>query len=294
MAAISSPLGPCSAIDVVSWLQTPVPVTPEPTPEPTPGPSPTPAPTSTLGPAPSEDRVGFPENYQENYQLLYVFDRADNVQVRVICGNDAAASAKAGEPLPYGSILVMETWRARRDDDGKPVLDDNGRFIREELGGIFIMRKEPGFGEAYEEQRSGEWEYVAFRPDQSYQSPPERTNSCAACHQIADEGKDFVFRLDLYSDPETASQPPEIAENEVNIFAYEFLPGNLEVTAGTTVTWINNDVIDHTVTASDGSFDSGTMLPGDSFSHTFDEPGTFEYLCSTHRGMAPAIITVVP
>lgn len=295
-AAISTQLGLCSALELVSALQTPVPVTPEPTPSPTEavGPTPTPAPTNTLGPAPSEDRVGFPEGYQENFHLMYVFDRPDNVQVRVICGNDVAASAQPGEPMPYGSILVMETWRAKRDADGAPVLDENGRFIRESLGGIFIMRKEPGFGEAYQDQRSGEWEYVAFRPDGEYSSSPERTNACAACHQIVGEENDYVFRLGLFFDQEAASTPPELGEHEVNIFDYQFLPGTLEVPVGTTVTWINNDVIDHTVTSSDGLFDSGDMLPGDSFSFTFSEAGEYEYVCTLHRGMAPATIIVTP
>lgn len=38
---------------------------------------------------------------------------------------------------------------------------------------------------------------------------------------------------------------------------------------GTTVTWINNDTVSHTVTADDASFDSGTLQPGQSYSRTF-------------------------
>jgi hypothetical protein len=110
---------------------------------------------------------------------------------------------KQGEPFPYGSILVMETWRAKLDADGKVVKDSDGHFIRESLGGIFVMRKEKGFGEAYQGLRTGEWEYVAFRPDESYLTPPQNTANCAACHVGAGEDKDWVFRADvLFFDPD--------------------------------------------------------------------------------------------
>src|SRR5262245_35894946 len=75
-----------------------------------------------MDPAPTEDRVGFPTGYRDNYAVLYVFDRPDNKQVRVIYGNKMAAAVRASEPFPYGSILVMETYRARVDEQGEVVL----------------------------------------------------------------------------------------------------------------------------------------------------------------------------
>src|SRR5215207_3431391 len=89
-----------------------------------------------LRPAPTEDRVGFPEGYQATYTHLYAFDRADNRQVRVVYGNAEAASATAGQPFPYGSILVMETYRALLDADGNSQLDAEGRFVRGEQAGL--------------------------------------------------------------------------------------------------------------------------------------------------------------
>ena len=58
-----------------------------------------------------------------------------------------------------------------------------------------------------------------------------------------------------------------------------------------TVTWINNDVAPHTVTALDGSFDSGIFNPGQSWTHTFTTPGTYTYHCTLHPWMS-GIITV--
>jgi hypothetical protein len=54
---------------------------------------------------------------------------------------------------------------------------------------------------------------------------------------------------------------------------------------GGTVTWSNDGQSAHTVTANSGSFDSGNLDPGQSFSHTFTQPGTFAYYCQYHRSL---------
>ncbi len=59
-------------------------------------------------------------------------------------------------------------------------------------------------------------------------------------------------------------------------------PGTVTVPAGATVTWVNRDDAMHTVTAADGSFDSGAIDGGGSWSHTFTEPGTYSYYCKPH------------
>lgn len=247
-------------------------------------------------PAPTEDRVGFPEGYQTNFGPFYLFDRPDNRSVRPVFANEQAASAKPGEPFPYGSILVMETYRAVVDEEGKPALDPDGRFQRGELGGIFVMRKEPGFGAEYGPQRNGEWEYVAFRPDGSYASPPQATNSCATCHLDAGGTRDWVWRANLffYGESGAVPQPPpglEAAGRAV-MQSYLFLPGSMTVRPGATVSWTNEDSALHTVVAGDGSFDSGRLPPGGRFSRTFDQPGTYPYSCVLHPSSMQATVVV--
>jgi plastocyanin len=64
--------------------------------------------------------------------------------------------------------------------------------------------------------------------------------------------------------------------------SYRFEPEVIEVDAGTTVTWTNNDDFPHNVHLLDGS-DASVSLPlGESGSLTFDDPGTVEYECSLH------------
>ena len=61
-----------------------------------------------------------------------------------------------------------------------------------------------------------------------------------------------------------------------------FVPQNISVQAGSTVTWTNNDAIQHTVTWDDRSVDSGLLSQNDTFSIKFDQPGTYGYFCIPH------------
>lgn len=234
-------------------------------------------------PAPTEDRVGFPEGWDTDYEELYVLDRPDNKQVRVIYGNDEAATAVAGEPFPYGSILVMATHSALLGEDETPTLDDAGRYQRGELGGLFVMRKEPGFGEAYEENRSGEWEYTAYRPDGSYITEPQASGRCAACHlQQIGADDDYVARAELFYHDASGAVPNGV------IRQYTFVPQAISVAEGATVTWYNDDVIEHTITSQ--AFDSGNLPRGATFSHTFEEAGEFSFACAIHPEMTGTVV----
>jgi plastocyanin len=69
-----------------------------------------------------------------------------------------------------------------------------------------------------------------------------------------------------------------------------YAPATRKIDPGTWVTWSNNGQDPHTVTADDGSFDSGNLDPSEGFSWYFDTPGTFTYACSFHAWMTGEII----
>lgn len=75
----------------------------------------------------------------------------------------------------------------------------------------------------------------------------------------------------------------------IDIMNFRFGDGQpLTVSVGTTVTWVNKDGAPHTVTG--GPLDSGTLNRNDSYSFTFTEPGTYEYICAFHPSMKHTII----
>lgn len=67
-------------------------------------------------------------------------------------------------------------------------------------------------------------------------------------------------------------------------------PGVLEVKVGDTVTWTNDDNTVHTATSVDGSFDSGFIQPGGTWSYTFTEAGEFNYFCTPHPWMRARVV----
>jgi plastocyanin len=78
---------------------------------------------------------------------------------------------------------------------------------------------------------------------------------------------------------------------EVSEEGIAFNPAEVTVSVGDTVTWTNNDSVGHDVTAdSFSSGDAGGMSPGDKFEHTFDEAGTFDYVCTVHPGMEGTVV----
>lgn len=92
--------------------------------------------------------------------------------------------------------------------------------------------------------------------------------------------------------PPAAAAPSNTAS--VTIQNFSFNPQTLTVAPGTTVTWTNTDAIQHTVTRDDRSVDSGLLGQGDTFSFTFNDPGTFGYFCIPHgspgAGMSGTVI----
>lgn len=71
-----------------------------------------------------------------------------------------------------------------------------------------------------------------------------------------------------------------------------FQPGETTVDVGTTVTWTNEDGVTHTTTSDDELWDSGNLSTDETFSFTFDEPGTYTYFCQIHPSQMQATIVV--
>ena len=86
------------------------------------------------------------------------------------------------------------------------------------------------------------------------------------------------------------SGAPGATAASASIFDFDFDPAELQVAAGTTLTWTNRGAAPHTVTAGDGSFDSGLVAAGGTFSQRFDTPGRFAYACAFHPEMTGAVV----
>jgi plastocyanin len=76
----------------------------------------------------------------------------------------------------------------------------------------------------------------------------------------------------------------------VTIKNFAFQPSTLTVGKGTTVTWVNEDSVGHTVTSNDGKFpSSGNLNNGDTYRVQFNDPGSYGYHCAPHPFMTGTI-----
>jgi plastocyanin len=74
-----------------------------------------------------------------------------------------------------------------------------------------------------------------------------------------------------------------------------YTPDSIEIIAGDTVSWSNDDTAAHTVTSGtpegpDGIFDSSLFMAGSTFEFTFDDVGTYPYFCMVHPWMTGEVI----
>jgi amicyanin len=77
---------------------------------------------------------------------------------------------------------------------------------------------------------------------------------------------------------------------EVRIINYNYEPETVTIPIGTTVTWVNLDSVQHTVTSRDNKFNSGMLNQNQTFSQLFTEPGDYEYYCIPHPYMVGKVI----
>jgi plastocyanin len=91
---------------------------------------------------------------------------------------------------------------------------------------------------------------------------------------------------------ETAHPAAQAAANivAVKIDNFSFGPQVITVAPGTKITWTNRDDIPHTVVSTEGVFKSKVLDTDESFSFTFDKPGTYPYFCSVHPKMTGTVV----
>lgn len=81
---------------------------------------------------------------------------------------------------------------------------------------------------------------------------------------------------------------------QISIANFVFAPAEITVAPGTKVTWSNDDGAPHGLAYNDGAKGTDVLLPGATFSRTYDQPGTFAYACAVHAYMTGKVIVRAP
>lgn len=123
----------------------------------------------------ANDRVQFAEKYKDG--VHYATVNRGGIREEIYTSPEAIAAAKAGRPMPNGTVIMMEDYRS-------------GKLHR-----YVVMEKQAGWGGVYPENvRAGDWEFREFAPDRT-PNMAENGQRCMSCHQ-SQAGQDFVFTSD--------------------------------------------------------------------------------------------------
>jgi plastocyanin len=98
-------------------------------------------------------------------------------------------------------------------------------------------------------------------------------------------GQEASLGQEASTGAEDAGIPPAEQVTPISMRDFQFIPMLLRVPKGTTITWNNEDSMDHVIDGKGAFPSSPTLSPGQSFSYTFDTPGTFTYSCALHPEM---------
>jgi LPXTG-motif cell wall-anchored protein len=137
-------------------------------------------------------------------------------------------------------------------------------------------------------------------------SEPAPSGASGSAPSSASEPAAPLATVPPASAPDTATPPADAASERsaperpvlaraaapgaVTIADFSFRPATVTVDVGDSVTWSNQDDVEHTATGSSGSFDTGLIEPGASASATFDEAGSFSYICTPHPFMKGTVV----
>jgi plastocyanin len=115
----------------------------------------------------------------------------------------------------------------------------------------------------------------------------------AGCGSSDDNSSSSTSTPAASSSSTTAAATPAASGKGVDISMKNiaFDPQSVTAKVGQTVTWTNDDSVDHNVVATAGeSFKSSNFGQGGTYAYKLDKPGTIKYVCTLHPGMDGTII----
>ncbi len=230
--------------------------------------------------------VAFPANFRSGV-LYNVVDREDRGEVHEqYTSREALEAARAGRPLPMGTVIASANYKARLDAHGVPVRDARGNMVAGELDRITVMEKRPGGGASYpEELRNGDWDFALFTADGRV-STVVPIRECLACHKPHRQ-LDYVKTYFAMAGKRVERHPTPVPAGAVvtTVVRFAVSPARVTLQAGTPVTWINADEPAHQFVVEGTSAKTDYLLKGQTGTLVLRERGTYRY----HDSFYPAV-----
>jgi hypothetical protein len=139
--------------------------------------------------------VSYPEGYKTTFSMYHTINFPATKQVRYYYANKPAVdAARAGQPLPDGSVLFAEVHSAKLDAEMKPVMGADGFYVTDKLLFYTAMARDAGWGKDIPEMlRNSDWNYAVFTTDKQHRAGVNQAE-CLACHKPLD-ATSYTFTL---------------------------------------------------------------------------------------------------
>ncbi|HZZ92278.1 MAG TPA: cytochrome P460 family protein [Usitatibacter sp.] len=143
----------------------------------------------------AKSSVRFPEGYASSFTKYHTIDFPQTKQVRYYFANEQAVkAAKAGQPLPDGSVILAEVHSAKLDAQGEPVRGADGFFAPDKLVAYTAMARDAGWGDGIPEMlRNENWNYAVFTAAKEPRAGVNQAE-CLGCHKPMDKAS-YTFTL---------------------------------------------------------------------------------------------------
>ena len=136
------------------------------------------------------EHVHFPAEYKSEFTQYDTRNRTNGKQVAVMYANKIAVDSAASGTLAEGSKIIMEVYKTKPGEDGKPVVGADGVFEKGKFAAVAVMENRSDWDSAFDaKDRTGNWGFAIYNTDGS---PKDNNLECVVCHTPY-EKDNFMF-----------------------------------------------------------------------------------------------------
>jgi cytochrome P460 len=136
------------------------------------------------------EHVSYPEGYKSEFTHYDTRNRANGKQVAVLYANKIAIDTASNTKLSDGAIIIMEIYKTKPGEDGKPIAGADGLFEKGKFAAVAVMEKRSNWDTGFDaKQRAGDWGFAIYKTDGTVK---DNKLDCASCHTPMPDS-DFLF-----------------------------------------------------------------------------------------------------
>jgi cytochrome P460 len=134
--------------------------------------------------------VSYPKGYKSEFTKYDTRNRTNSKQVAVLYANKIAIDTASDSKLGDGAKIIMEVYKTKSGEDGKPITGADGLFEKGKFAAVAVMEKRSNWDASFDaKQRADDWGFAIYKTDGTVK---DNKLDCASCHTPLPDS-DFLF-----------------------------------------------------------------------------------------------------